>query len=133
MNSIVLKHSRGSDGVDNARLVHRAHDLSGTSYQGIASIDFDLALTMGRNGVVLRAADAPRFSGHPGAVFLPAADACSVILDIRTDVADPATSINRIRTESDLENYVLQNIDVDRLKWVRGEPQVDHPAPRKAA
>ena len=124
MNSIVIKHSRGADGVNKACLVHRTHDMTGTDYQGISSIDFDLALEMGREGIVLHENDTSHFPGKPGLVFCTSRDAHG-LLDVRRDVDDPKTSVKKIRVEADLERYVLSSIRVDRLKWLYGEPQIE--------
>ena len=126
MNSIVIKHTRGADGVDKARLVHRIHDMSGTDYEGIAEIDFGFAFEMGREGVVLKEADAARFSGRPGVVFCPCPSAGKSILDIRRNVADGGTSVRKLRVDADLEALVLANVPMDTVKWLRGEPR---PAP----
>lgn len=122
MSSIVIRHARDRDGGDIVSLVHRRHDLSGTDYEGLARIEMDLALVLGRGGVVLREGDAPRHAGRPGVVFCPSDHAGAVEMEIRTDVAESGSAVKRLRVDRDMPSEILCNVAVDHIRWLHGEP-----------
>lgn len=123
MNTLALKYSRDADGKEKARLVHRTHDMTGTSYEGIMTIDMEIAIELGRGGIVIREKDVDSFAGHAGIVFVEIDRPGAVALELRANVQDEDTVRNRVIVDADVLHLVLADGRVDLIKWIYGEPQ----------
>ncbi len=123
MNTLALKYSRDAGGNEKARLVHRAHDMTGTSYEGIMTIDMNVAIDLGRGGIVVDENHVDRFPGHAGLVFVAIDKPGAVALELRMNVQDEDTVRNRVIIDADVKHLVLNSVPVDMIKWIYGEPQ----------
>lgn len=123
MDSLVLHLDRSSRPQPRAYLVHRRHDLSGTDYDRLGIIGIELATLVGRGGIAVRDSDAEGHRGTPGVVFSAGPRPYVETLDVRTDVADPATTAKTILTTSRLSDEVLGQMTTCRIDWLYGEPE----------
>ena len=122
MTSIVLNHAKNAKGEHRGVLVLRRHDLSGTDYERLGSIGIETATVLGRDGIAVLSRDAPGFRGVPGVVFSEAPPPYVELLDVRTDVADPTTTVKTVLMHANVSREVLGQMRSGRIDWLYGEP-----------
>jgi len=124
MNNLAIKQGRPLRGIETFHLVYRRHDLSGTDYQPLATIDRCLAIALGLNGVVVRDRDTIMGRGRPGIVMDASRSDEEVIAQIRADVSDPTTGMQVFPSSESLASEILGDRGIEDIRWVGTPPAV---------
>ncbi len=124
MNTLAIKQGRPLRGVETFHLVHRRHDLSGTDYEWLTTIDRSLAIALGLNGVVVRDRDAIMGRGRPGVVMDATVSDDDLVAQIRADVSDPTTGMLVFPSSESLMSDVLGDRGIEDIGWIGTPPTV---------
>jgi len=124
MSNIILRQSRRTDGTQVVKLQFRQHDLAGTDYTTLLTIDTELAIDLGRRGLVMKEEQAEQHRGVPGVVFVRSDREEGIGLELRTNVADRSSKVKGMAVYHDVASEILSGVTTDRIKWLYGEPEL---------